>query len=249
LTRPADVLHSFHAFTATHAAVLAAVFVGTALACTVGVQRRDTVALRRGERVAGVVVLGLWAAWFGFGLLPANYKSQEALPLHVCDITGLAAPLVLLTRVRLLRALLYFWGLGLSIHALITPTIEEGPLYVAFWLFWFIHVAIIGTAVYDVVVRRYRPTFRDMTVAIAACAIFLCVVIPVNLTLHANYGYVGNTTPDRPTAIDALGAWPLRVYKMFAGVIVLFFAMWFPWWLVGRRAMIGGPAQRGGARE
>jgi len=169
----------------------------------------------------------------------------------MCDLTSLAAPLVLLTRARLLRTLLYFWGLGLSIQALITPTIEEGPLYVAFWLFWLTHAAIIATAGYDLVAWRFRPTFRDAVIAIVACTVWLGVVLTVDLALAANYGYVGNATPDRPTVIDKLGPWPLRVYKMYAAMIVLFLAMWFPWWLVRGRAMIVGTSDQrgGGVRE
>jgi hypothetical integral membrane protein (TIGR02206 family) len=257
LTRPSDPLHSFHAFTTTHALVLVGLAFGTAVACALGVRYRGTRGLRRAEQITGFVMLALWIAWQGFGWLPANYKIEEALPLQMCDLTSLAAPLVLITRVRFLRTLLYFWGLGLSINALLTPTIEEGPLYVAFWLFWLTHAAIIGTAIYDLVAWRYRPTFRDTVIAIAACTVWLGDVLTADLTQHANYGYVGNISPDRPTAIDKLGPWPLRVYKMSAAGIMLFLAMWFPWWLVRGRAIIGGNVdddddggggQRGGVR-
>ena len=229
--------------------VLVGLAFGTAVACALGVRYRGTSRLRRAEKLAGLVMLAFWIAWQGFGWLPANYKIEEALPLQMCDLTSLAAPLVLITRVRYLRTVLYFWGLGLSIQALITPTIEEGPAYIAFWLFWLTHAAIIGIAIYDLIAWRYRPTFRDAGIAILACAIWLLIVLAVDLPLHANYGYVGNTTPDRPTAIDKLGPWPLRVYKMSAAAILLFLAMWFPWWLVRKRPIIGGPDQRGGVRE
>jgi hypothetical integral membrane protein (TIGR02206 family) len=125
--------------------------------------------------------------------------------------------------------------LGLSTQALITPTIEEGPAYVAFWLFWLTHAAIIATAIYDLIAWRCRPTFRDAIVAIVACAIWLGVVLAVDLTFHANYGYVGNMKPDRPTPIDHLGPWPLRVYKMTLAVLVLFIAMWVPWGIAAAR--------------
>lgn len=244
MTRPPDALHSFHAFSTTHAVVLVGLAFATAVACALGVRYRGTSTLRRAEKLAGFVMLALWIAWQGFGWLPENYTIQEALPLQVCDLTSLAAPLVLITRVRFLRTVLYFWGLGLSIQALLTPTIEEGPRYVAFWLFWLTHAAIIGTAVYDLVAWRYRPAFRDAAIAIVACAIWLGVVLTTDLTLHGNYGYVGNTIPERPTAIDHLGPWPLRVYKMAVAAILLFLAMWFPWWLVRGRAIIGGTDER-----
>jgi hypothetical integral membrane protein (TIGR02206 family) len=236
VTRPPDALHSFHAFTATHAIVLTALAFLTAIACALGVRYRGTAGLQRAERVAGVVMLGLWIAWQGYGWLPANYTIQDALPLQMCDLTSLIAPLVLMTPgVRLLRTLLYFWGIGLSINALITPTIEGGPLYLEFWLFWLTHASIIGVAVYDLIARRFRPTFRDALIAIATCALWVAVVLLVDVGLHANYGYLGNVTPDRPTPIDHLGPWPLRVYKMIVAATGLLLAMWVPWGIAGRR--------------
>jgi hypothetical integral membrane protein (TIGR02206 family) len=234
MTQPADPLVEFHAFSPTHAAVLAAFAVATAAACAAGRRWRGTAGLARAERVAGVLMLVLWCCATAYWLLPANYRIDEALPIHMCDLTGLIAPLVLLTRRRPLRALLYFWGIGLSIHGMLTPVLTDGPASARFWLFWLSHSAIIGTAVYDLVAGRYRPDRRDWLLAIGACAAWLLVVLAVNLSLHVNYGYVGNTTPDRPTVIDQLGPWPHRVFIMVGAVLCLFTTMWLPWELVKR---------------
>ena len=236
MTRPADALHTFHAFTASHAAVLVVFAFVTAVACTLGVRRRGTATLARLERGAGACMLALWVVSTLYWLVPQNYTIQEALPIHMCDLTGLIAPLVLITHKRALRTLLYFWGLGLSSQAMITPVLEHGPAYLPFWLFWLTHASIIGTAIYDLVAHRYRPTFRDCLFAIGMCAIWLAVVLVVDLSLDVNYGYVGKITPDRPTVIDHLGPWPIRVYKLAVAVLGLFVTMWVPWGIANRRA-------------
>lgn len=244
MTLAADSTPDFHAFSAIHATVLVTFAVVTALACVVGRRRRGTAGLARGERTVGLAMLGVWLAAQVYWFLPGNFRIDEALPIHMCDITGLIAPLVLLTRRRALRALLYFWGIGLSIHGMLTPVLEDGPSHVRFWLFWLTHASIIGTAVYDLVAGGFRPKWFDWLLAIAACAVWLALVLVVNLSLDVNYGYVGNTTPERPTVIDQLGPWPGRVFKMIVAVLALFTAMWLPWeipkWRARRRA--GRPA-------
>jgi hypothetical integral membrane protein (TIGR02206 family) len=239
-------LHEFHAFSTTHWVILGVFVFLTALACSVGTRLRGTMRLRTLERTAGVFMLVLWGVSVTYWLLPANYTIDEALPIHMCDLTGLIAPLVLLTRRRFLRALLYFWGIGLSIHGMLTPVLEDGPASLRFWLFWLTHASIIGTAIYDLIAHAYRPAWRDCVFAIAACAVWLATVLVVNLSLDVNYGYVGNTTPDRPTVIDNLGPWPQRVFMMTGAVLGLFVTMWLPFGIANRRnarTEAGSPAR------
>ena len=234
-TQAAEVQDVFLAFSPGHFAILALLAVATALACAAGVRWRGTAKLRRAERVAGWLMIGVYTTATIYWLHPANFRMDVSLPVHMCDMTGLIAPLVLLTGRRAFRTLLYFWGIGLSIHGVLTPVLDHGVWHVTFPLYWLVHLSIVGTAVYDLVAHGYRPTFRDLLIAVGWCSLWLTVVLAVNLTYGVNYGYVGNVTPDRPTVIDSLGPWPLRVYKMIVGVLVLFVGMWLPWAVAGRR--------------
>ena len=234
-TQPADAQDAFLAFSAGHMVIIALLAIATALACAAGVRWRGTAKLRRTERVAGWVMLAVYVTATIYWLLPANFRLDVSLPLHMCDMTGLIAPLVLLTGRQTFRTLLYFWGIGLSIHGVLTPVLEHGVWHVTFPLYWLVHLSIVGTAVYDLIAHRYRPTFRDLLIAIGWCAVWLTTVLVVDVTYGLNYGYVGNVAPDGPTVIDSLGPWPLRVYKMIVGVLVLFTGMWLPWAIAGRR--------------
>ena len=229
-----DLIHDYHAFSAQHLLVLATFALVTAVACVIGVRHRGSPRLRRAERVAGWVMLALWIVATTYWLLPANFTIGVSLPIHMCDVTGLVAPLALLTVRRLPRTLLYFLGLGLSIHGIVTPILDHGPWHITFWLYWLVHASIIGTAVYDVIARGYRPAFRDCAIATGVCAVWLATALLVNLSYDVNYGYVGNVTPERPTVIHTLGPWPLRVYKMIVAVLALFLAMWLPWAIAPR---------------
>ncbi|MBX3321883.1 MAG: TIGR02206 family membrane protein [Phycisphaeraceae bacterium] len=166
----------------------------------------------RGVWIGWTVVWQAWAVvWY---LLPAQFDVAESLPLHLCDLAAWVAPLALLTQKRFLRTLLFFWGLGLSTQAFVTPVLSEGVTDVRFWLFWIGHTQIVGSAAYDLLVLRYRPTWRDYVLVTIVNVVIIGVMIPLNLLLDANYWYVGNLKPEHPTLIDRLGPWPLRVVWM-----------------------------------
>jgi uncharacterized membrane protein YwaF len=63
------------------------------------------------------------------------------------------------------------------------------------------------------------------------------VIFTIDLVFDLNYGYLGRFTPSRPTMLDVLGPWPLRVVFMIllgaAGMTLL----WLPWLAVRRRPL------------
>ncbi len=219
----------FHPFSPLHFAVLAGYAVVVATLATLGVKWRDSA---RGR------VLHLGWMWFviavqGVNIVywatPPNLEPGSSLPLHICDVAGVMAVLVMCTRARLWRIVLYYWGLGLSTQAFVTPVITEGPDTFRFHLFFASHLTIIATAVYDLAVKRFRPTWRDLGVVTLVFLAWGAVVMPLDIVMDWNYGYIGNTKPDQPTLIDKLGPWPLRVVWMFLmaeGVFAVMTGVW-----------------------
>jgi hypothetical integral membrane protein (TIGR02206 family) len=139
------------------------------------------------------------------------------------------------------RAILYFWGIGLSIQALVTPDLGGGVATVAFWLFWVAHASAIGIAAYDIAVHGFRPTWRDYWLSAVAAAAYLLVVLVVNVAFGFNYGYVGNARPGQPSVIDFLGPWPERVVIIAVLVAVEMALLMLPWELA-RRGRGAAPA-------
>lgn len=179
-----------------------------------------------------------------YWMLPGRFRWDLSLPCQLCDIAVLVAPFMFLTTWRWPRTMLYFWGIGLSTQAFITPTLEPsyGMQTLGYWLFFGLHTAIVGSAVYDVIVRRYRPNWRDLLLALGITVGWFVSMFFLNQLLgdNANYGYVGPARPDRPTVVDALGPWPQRVLVMAAIGIALFICMWAVWPIGARlRARIG----------
>src|SRR5271170_5819106 len=145
----------------------------------------------------------IWWNWHGIDL-------RDGLPLQICDINGLIAPLALLTGWRWARATLYFWTAALTLQAFIQPALTAGPASPIFWAFWIAHTIIAASAVYDIAVLGFRPSWRDLGRAVAASAVYVALVVPLDVWLGANYDFLGNPADpsEVPLFVAALGPWP-----------------------------------------
>jgi hypothetical integral membrane protein (TIGR02206 family) len=148
---------------------------------------------------------GIW--W----LLPANYEPQRSIPLNLCRLVTFIAAAAFLLPYRWLRTLLFFWGLGLCTQALITPVFPEGPAYPVFWIFWIGHTQIVGSALYDLIVRRYRPGTRDFIFGLGSSIAYTLIIFKIDASTGLNYAGLGPTTFDAPNIAKRLGRWPRRV--------------------------------------
>ncbi len=204
----------FAAFGPTHA-FIAVMALGVCLACGV-LARRESERGRRAfaDGFAGVVLgwnllANLW--W----VLPTNWEIGSSLPLHVCDLANLIIPFAIWTRSRTLLTVAIFWGLGLSTQAFVTPTVNEAPDDLRYWLFWGGHLWIAAGCCVIAGGTGYRPRWRDYWVATGVSLVTLLGLMGLNGWLGTNYGYVGDEKPSTKTLIDFLGPWPLRVVWLF----------------------------------
>lgn len=197
---------------------------------------------RRARLALAVFALAYWIAyntWWNWGGL----DPLTGIPLQACDVSGLAAPFALLTRNRWLRATLYFWAFAFATQAFIQPTLTEGPAHVVFWAFWTAHTIILACAIYDLAVLGFRPDWGDFARAATVGLGWAAIVIPVDLWLGANYGYVGDPPAGTPIPpmVEAMGPWPGRLLIIFALAVLAFLLALSPWIALDRmRARASG---------
>lgn len=240
------IMETFKPFSLTHAAVLVGFVTLTTFTVMLRRRWRDTPRAGLLDRSLAALAFVAYLVVNTWPLLPRHFDWSWSLPLHMCDLVTLCVPFALATRYPPARALLYFWGLGLSTQGLITPDLQDGPARVGFWMFWLAHYSVIGGAVYDVAARGYRPTWKDYRTSLLAGLAYIAVVLPLDVHLGVNYGYVGPAKPGQPTIVDALGPWPWRVGVMIVLGAAATALLMLPWEIARRRnaGMMGEPRRR-----
>jgi hypothetical integral membrane protein (TIGR02206 family) len=227
-------MSEFRPFSLLHLAVVLLFAVVIAAVVAGGVRARDIARRDRIERAVGGILLLAWVGLEAWWMRPANFDAAFTLPIQVCDLLALAVPFVLLSRRRFASAIVYFWGLTLTLQGIVTPDLAAGPATLQFWLFWLMHMGIVAVAAYTVVVHRFRPTWRDWRTAVAAGLVYLAIILPIDLRFHWNYAFVNDMLPSQPSLIDLLGPWPGRVFAMVALAAAAMALLEVPWLRHGR---------------
>lgn len=193
------------------------------------------------------ICLAAWLLSSVFYLLPANLEPHMSLPIQACDLLALFAVITLALPSRMMRSVMYFGGFGMTTQAFATPTSDiGGPDNIKFWIFWSLHGVIVATAIYIVVVDKFRPTLKDFIRASLFWLTYAFVMIGVNYTafaLEANdgkgwyYGYLGPHVPDivAGSVIQFLGEWPVRPMRMILVILTIFVLIYLPWVFVPKR--------------
>jgi hypothetical integral membrane protein (TIGR02206 family) len=236
MTSPSYVWEVFSPYSGLHGLAVAVCVPLIAAPAWLGhALRADREAVLR--RMLAALAVGYWLAyniwwnWNGIDL-------RTWLPLQLCDVNGLMAPLALVTGWRWARAALYFWTAALTLQAFIQPALSAGPASLVFWAFWTAHTIIAACAVYDVAVRGFRPNWSDLSRALIVSAFYLALVVPVNAWLGSDYGFVGNPAPDIavPPFVLMLGSWPQRAIILVALAVLGFVVVLLPWRILAARS-------------
>ncbi|MBA4027633.1 MAG: TIGR02206 family membrane protein [Planctomyces sp.] len=223
----------FAAFTLPHLGVVLASLLGLGALLWLG---RWTAARGHEGRTAAIIGhLGacVWSAMMYRQIVVPDPTEPGAwhdrLPLQICDWLSLIGPLYLITGRRWMATLLWCVGVGLSTQAFVTPIVRHGPVYPRFWEFWAFHWLVVFPPIYAVVVRGYRPWWRDFRLAVAVMLGYTLLVMPINVRFGANFAFLGDSSAGAPTLADVLGPWPARVPVIIALAMAAMALTVAPW--------------------
>jgi hypothetical integral membrane protein (TIGR02206 family) len=205
---------AFEPFTALHALVVAVCALLWAALVLFARRVRSTPRERAWRRAFAVFVWASNAGWMAWQAFPPRFDWGHSLPLHLCDFAWLAAGWSLWSGgdpQRLRHQVPVLWGLALSALAFATPTLTSGPGGPHFWSFWITHWQILAVALWNLLGLGTRPDLRGLRGTILLTAACFAVATGANLLLDTNYFFTGRTLPSRPTPLDGLGPWPLRI--------------------------------------
>ncbi|MFH1732538.1 MAG: TIGR02206 family membrane protein [Planctomycetota bacterium] len=172
--------------------------------------------------------------WHLYQLDSGSWEAASSLPLHLCDAALFMAVWAVLTERQIPFELAYFWGLGGSLQALLTPSVAQPfPAY-EFLRFFISHGGIVLAVAYLTLGRRMRPGPRSVPRSILITLACMAAVAGLDQALSANYMFLCEK-PESASLLDFLGPWPWYLMPMSGIGAVTLAALYLPYHIIDRR--------------
>lgn len=148
----------------------------------------------RGERViARVLALLLGINYVGYALYLSAIGAtswEKQLPFQLCDWAMIAIIVAFLTGRERWLEVAYFWGIGGTVQAIITPDLRYAFPDIRFMSFFIGHSGIVIGIIFLMVVRGFRPHFHSVWRTFAWTEVYFVITIVIDLITGVNYGYL-----------------------------------------------------------
>ena len=140
----------------------------------------------------GLILVANELAYYAYGLATVSLLefAREKLPLHVCDVAVYLIAWTLWKRNRRLFEVAYFWGLGGTLQAVLTPNVLEGFPSYEFFRFFINHGGIVVAVLYAALALRMRPRKGCVLRLFVITNLYMVFVAGVNLLVGSNYMFL-----------------------------------------------------------
>ena len=215
----------FSAYGPSYWAVIAVFVIGSGVLVWIGRKQTEAQAHRLG-RILGALTAAIYGAALLYSLIPPRVTS---VPLRLTDLATVAAAYALWSQRHWAYALTYYWGLVLSVQALISPVLKSPDFpHHEFLAFWAIHLLVVWAAIYLTWGRGLRPRWRSFGITVAITVVWAAVTFSVNSVAGTNFGFL-NRKPDTTTLLDVLGPWPMYIFTAATLILIVWALMTWPW--------------------
>lgn len=186
----------------------------------------------RGEKIVAHIIAGLLLANFiGYAIYIREAGPifwENMLPFQLCDWAMVAVIVALLTGRERWLEVAYFWGIGGTLQAIITPNLRYGFPDVRFLSFFIGHSGIVVGIIFVMVMRGFRPHFRSLWRVALWSEIYFVVTIIVDLFTGVNYGFLLHK-PEAASLLDFLSdVWPIYLFQMHLLAWIFFLLLYSP---------------------
>jgi hypothetical integral membrane protein (TIGR02206 family) len=157
---------------------------------------------------------------------------QRGLPMQLCDWAMFVIIVALWTGNRRWLELAYFWGIGGTLQAIITPNLQFAFPDVRFISFFVAHCGIVIGIVFLMLIYGFRPTPRGILRTFAWTEVYFVVAFTFDLLTGENYGFLLHK-PEAASLLNFLSDWrPLYLLEFHLVAWVFFCLLYFPFALV-----------------
>src|ERR1041385_8825228 len=177
--------------------------------------------------LSGVLVLN-YMAYLIFIRTQGVVDWRQMLPMQMCD-WGMAVVIVAMwTGSQRWFEVAYFWGIGGTLQAVLTPNLRYGFPDWRFISFFTSHCGIIIGVVFLMLTRRYRPYPMSIVRVWLWTEFYFVITLIVDQLTGSNYGFLLH----KPEAFSILSflsdSWPLYLLQLHGVALVFFLALYAP---------------------
>ncbi|MFP4076562.1 MAG: TIGR02206 family membrane protein [Halochromatium sp.] len=173
-------------------------------------------------------------------LLQRHGPTAQMLPLHLCSLAVWVTAWVLITANPRVFEVVYFWALGGTTQALVTPDLGPGFPSAEFVLFFLGHGLVLVGVTYALIVYRLRPVPASLIRVPAITLGVAALAFGVNLALGTNFMYLMEK-PAGTSLLDWFGPWPWYWLALLAIGALIFILLYAPFFIADR---LSGRRQR-----
>ena len=156
------------------------------------------------------------------------WRLGTSLPLHLCGVAVVLSAIMLINKNYFLYEIVYFWGLGGAIQALLQPNIGAYAFpHYRFYQFFVSHGSIVTATLFITFTKGYRPVFKSIWKVFLITNAYMVFIAFFNWLSDGNYLFICHK-PETASIIDYLGPWPWYVLSLELVGIASFFIYYSP---------------------
>jgi hypothetical integral membrane protein (TIGR02206 family) len=218
----------FEAFGTAHLTVIA-LTMGSPVALAAVVRRSRWRALERGIAISlSALLLINYCAYLFFVRHFKLMTWPEALPLQLCDWAMVVIIIALLTRSQRWFEVAYFWGIGGTLQAILTPNLPFGFPDLRFVSFFVAHCVIVVGIIYMMLVHKHRPYPISIVRAFLWAELYFFFTYATDRLTGVNYGFLLHK-PEAFSLLSFLSDSPVvYLFQMHLLAIVFFCVLYLP---------------------
>jgi hypothetical integral membrane protein (TIGR02206 family) len=122
----------------------------------------------------------------------------------------------------------YFWGIGGTLQAILTPDLKYAFPDIRFLTFFIAHSGIVVAIAFVMIMKKFRPHWISIVRVFAWSELYFVLAITVDVLTGENYGYLLHK-PAAASLLDALSDHRfIYILQMHLLALIFFFVLYLP---------------------
>ncbi len=188
--------------------------------------------------IIAVAIVITELSWQPYVMANHSWSAAYSLPVQLCDVGGFVAAAALIWRQLLLIEIAYFWGLGGTLQALLTPDLRDHFPSFPYLQFYATHDLVVLAALFLIVGLGLHPRPGSVRRIFLLTLAFTVAIALIDLVTDGNYMYL-RRVPAGGSLLSLMGPWPwyIVVGAVVALVVLALLDAPFRLWSRGQRRL------------